>query len=63
MMSIAPAIASEAVFTSFSSEIYLAASFSSGSEICCSVMTAANGSNPFSFATVARVLRFGRYGR
>ena len=63
MMSQAPAMASFAVLTFFSSEAKASASFSSGSFVICRRMIFASGSNPFSFAIVARVRRFGRYGR
>ena len=63
IISHAPLIASFALSTPFSSEIYASAAFSSGSFVFCNVISAANGSSPFSFAIVARVRRFGRYGR
>ena len=56
-------MASFAVLTSFSSETKTSASFSSGSFVICRRMIFASGSSPFSFAIVARVRRFGRYGR
>ena len=59
----APAIASSAVVTPFSASTYFAASSMSGVFIICSVITPASGSSPFSLAIVARVLRFGLYGR
>ena len=63
MISFAPAMASSTVFTSFSSDIYFCASSSNATFVCCNVINAARGSSPFSFAIVARVLLFGRYGR
>ena len=63
MISFAPAIASSTVATSFSSEIYSTAACSNGISNFCNITSAANGSKPFSFAMVALVLLFGRYGR
>ena len=62
-ISIAPMSASCALATSFSSLIKALASSSIGFFVICSNRILARGSSPFSFATVARVRRFGRYGR
>ncbi len=64
IMSRAPLMASSAVSTPFSSSMNSKAS-ASGSPLLlsCSKITSANGSRPFSFATVALVRRFCLYGR
>ena len=61
-MSFAPASAAASSATSFSASTYLAASAMISPDSSCAKMVCASGSKPFSFAIVARVLLFGRYG-
>ena len=63
MISQAPAIASSGVLTSFSGLMKALASSSRDLSVICRIIIFARGSNPFSFAIVARVRLFGRYGR
>ena len=62
IISMAPAMASSAVRTSFSAFMYLSASSSRGWSRNWSMMMSARPWSPFSFATVALVFLFGRYG-